>query len=402
MLDFAESLGFNMNSSDPILANQGILSLATQFASFGIKASARMIGAEIGGKMTKAERARTAVATLGLYGTAGYGVKELVQGGLESIGITLNDNDRQALENGVNGYILDSFFNSWDNEGDEAPTAIASAESLSPYSRGFLGIKPDNVLAAFTGRLSMGHLLESTPFYANFPQIALGTRFYEAFKLSCYLVGNMDAPPSEKTVRAAHEMFKVFPLYSNAFMAIVATNTGSAVDRNGQPLVPTSVGNTLARGLLGMKSRGEVQLTAANTAYQGPFQDINSPLALNGVVKQAADDTATWLIPMFRGVADGKISRREAMEYVEKHGDMLSVGLAPEQRALYIDRLVKKIDEDGITKEARFAEAMAKDLKAGKVDPVDVIEIIDKFDLDGEEVAKVRAMAERWIQQRGE
>ena len=60
------------------------------------------------------------------------------------------------------------------------------------------------------------------------------------------------------------------------------------------------------------------------------------------------------------------------------------------------------MDEDGITKEARFAEAMAKDLKAGKVDPVDVIEIIDKFDLDGEEVAKVRAMAERWIQQRGE
>lgn len=391
--DFAEALGFNMNASDPLFTNSGsLISSVSQFATFAIKSGFRALALEKNGRFTARERYGMALASLMSYGTAGYGANMAVQKGLEAIGVKLNEDDRQVLENGINGIIMDSVFTAAQDEG-EKDAQLASGRTMGPFSRGFWGITPDAVYNATQGRLQLGYLTENSPIQANFPAISLAGQVGDAVGIIGKMFGETDEPLSSKGAFAATQLLKTFPVYGNAFKGILAHNMGYAVDASGKPIVEASSGEAMARAIFGFPSRSEVNLNAAMSRLTGPFEGIDSPGGIIGTVEEAADATAGWLIPMI--TSEKGINRAEYDRLMEMHGHLMGAGLDPEQRRAYYDRLHERVMASDVSREQRFIERLYKE--KNKTPSRDIRDIIDDFDLDSDAAQNLRTLINSWI-----
>lgn len=377
---FAENLGLNMNSSDALLTQQGVIGLLTQFASHSIKMTGRVLGME--GQFTRTEKLRMGVAGLLTYGTAGYGANEVIDLILNQFEVDLEPDARQLVHEGFNGFILDTMFGLWDNDGDD--TRLAIGQNFGPASGMFMGVTPNLLGRILTGSASLGHAWEALPFNGDFAALGVGKAVGEALMLGYKISGETNAPLTEAGAMAAADFFESFPMYNQYIRGMAAYNMGMATDAQGNPVISATRGEGVARMLFGIRDKASVDFRSAQEAWYGMYSESG----VTGKAKEledAAKTTAGIAVRMMRRMSDGELTQQNILDFFTKHNDALVKGMHPNDQRTYLDRLYREIEKSGIMKSQTFTERMFEEAFRGN--PADVRDILRRFPVRGQEQA---------------
>jgi hypothetical protein len=221
----ARELALNMTRSGEFFYQEGFLSLMTQFHSFQHKALLAVLPKKLGGSqvLTRAEKARVAVAQLAMYGLDGLGLATLYNHGRDSLGFSVPE----AAEPFLDGFIYDFLFNKMIQEITGDDTDIKVTSSIAPGS----------------GILDSTGSIVSNLINMNLPEVFFGasgsvaSRINNSFRNVSYILDRPDLN-NEETLRASlKELGSITSGYNNYLKAQAALRLGHAVNSVGDPIL---------------------------------------------------------------------------------------------------------------------------------------------------------------------
>lgn len=362
----AEHLTGSLNRSDPLYSTDGAMSLWLQFMSHPIKMVGRLVRAGTGGKevgLSAAETRNVALAGLLSYGFAGYGITELVERMNAKNNWQLPDKVKLTLQEGLLGYTVNSMIRLADEDGDASKVMFSG--KYSPFSQA--GTLLTN--AKEIGKLLLGMRWDQLQdFVPNPAAFGFTGAMADAVHFYYRLAGGTSLSLSEDAKLSTMANFvRKFPITNNWLKYHMALNLGYKFDSRGRAIVEATKGEAIA-SLFGMKSYAEYAQQRANLELYGDYETVDGE-ALTNRIKEAARDTANWLLPTLTAMGNGEISSDDAAKLIEDHNITFSTGLEPVEYAAYRDELVKLVLNSQEVKSDRLVEQLAKKLSSGEIAP---------------------------------
>lgn len=360
----AEALTGNLNRADPLFPTQGLLSLALQFQSHSLKMANRIVGGVTGGRIggevgiSGSEQRNILLAALISWGVAGYGVNELVERLDTKNGWNLPDDVKLALNEGINGYLLNSAIRLADEDGEASKVMVASR--FSPFTQSGVLLTNATEIAKLAMTMNWDQLEGFLPAAAS---LGFTGRMLDASNFALSLAGVTELPPADRALIATGEFFRKFPLVSNSLQAHMAYNLGYKFDSRGQKVVEATKGEAIA-SLLGMQSYNQYAISQANTSIYGEYDPLSGE-ALSKELQAAANDTLAWMLPVLRRLGDGEIEWGYAAELVNSHNIAMRTGLDPGEWAYYRDLVARGVMRSDFIKSDKLSDTISSSILSG-------------------------------------
>ncbi len=223
----ARQLALSMTEAGSFGYQKGAFSLMTQFYSIQQKAFLAVLPKKLGGNkfFTAQEKLRIGLGQALMYGTAGFGLKEIYESRRDFMGIEPNPVVDKALKGGLADIVLNAAITS--ATGDD--TNLVFANDLAPAS-GTIKSAGELVLGIFSGGTDVAEL-------AFGPSYDAGGRLWRAGKITKDIMVAPDLSVPEQLTRAVNSSLSVFSGYNNYLKASAAKNLGFHVNNSGDPVV---------------------------------------------------------------------------------------------------------------------------------------------------------------------
>lgn len=311
---FAEDLSLNQNRSDVLAVQRGYLGLVTQFMSHQLKMTGRIIDqakaftpkgwnetGEAG--LTGIERRRMAAMAFLGYGTAGYGINELVFSAERAAGAQLPEDVRALVTQGLFGSAVESFFRLADTDGD--PTELAFSSSFSPVN--FVGPTVAGVggmLASLASLNPSKTWEEAAGLWEKLEPASFGlaTSISEIIKMGLIMSFNGHLFAGDRSQQARvllRKGLETFPMFNQIAQGVAIMEHGMVMSRSGNTVVEASLGEGIARSILGIRDRASEEVTLLNNALYDQAYGASETGRRNAVQEQAREDWDRYAAPFF-------------------------------------------------------------------------------------------------------
>jgi hypothetical protein len=226
---------------------KGWASLATQFLSIQHKTLLTMLGQN--NAFTRKEARNIAISQLAMFGTAGWGMHELVRDSAAYLGVQMNPEVLDAITGGASEVII--------NQGlqaiyDDEDTRVSSSSSLAPAS---------GIFTSAYDIIEKGLTEPSSEVFFGPTTSAMG-RFKDVFdnaRTIIYLHGNEEDPDMIKklTTKQLGNVLSLTSQYNNYLQREFVKNTGYFRTKFNDPTVKATLGEALAKMAFGFPSHEE-------------------------------------------------------------------------------------------------------------------------------------------------
>jgi hypothetical protein len=198
------------------------------------------------------------------------------------------------------------------------------------------------------------------------PAFSLGAGLWDAVKFGSNLMGATGIEAEDKAMMAASKFAQSFSVYNNAFKAHMGMNIMANVDGRGNPITEAAKGELLARGLIGIKPRDEVDYVRQVEMMKGQYAKMDNTDLSKEITENAKNYAQKFLIPMLNQMGD-KLTPAQIEENIEGHNALIAIGLNRAQAQQYFDVIRKEIDRSGVVKSEKFMESLMEDIVGGRV-----------------------------------
>lgn len=360
----AENLTLNQNRADKLPFSEGALGIITQFSSFPLKMSGRLLALE--SAFTKKQAAGMAALTALAYGTQGIGAGEVsdividgiseIVGGEQAVTEEIKDAVRYASATAA----LNELFSAA-TDGKEVDLDL---KSISPMSGGVFGITPDTVLKLFDGSSTLGETAVNMVEGALKPAaLSLAMNSYKAAKFGYIMSGNTALDTDEKILAATSKAATVFPVLSNGFRGWLAYDMGMKVDTNGRPALEISKGEAMALLLLGVPTAAEDDLRIAKDLMYSSREDLGSGkmMEVENYGKEFARDV---VIPLVNDFIGQKRTMDEVIEIIDGFNGLVKYKSEYDQDK-WKNAVFKEVEKSMVTSSDSFRDALFRSIRNG-------------------------------------
>jgi len=239
----ARQLALSMTEAGSFGYQKGAFSLMTQFYSIQQKAFLAVLPQKLGGNkfFTAQEKLRIGLGQTLMYGTAGFGLKEIYEKSRDFMGVEPNPIVDKAIKGGLADIVLNASITA--ATGDD--TNLVFANDLAPAS-GTIKSAGELVLGIFSGGTDVAEL-------AFGPSYDAGGRLWRAGKITKDIMVAPDLSIPEQLTRAVNSSLSVLSGYNNYLKASAAKNLGFHVNNSGDPVVKASWSESIGQ-MFGFRS----------------------------------------------------------------------------------------------------------------------------------------------------
>ena len=252
------AITLNMNAAGTLQTQRGLMGLMFQFMSHTSKAIQVVLPGKLGDKsFSKAEKFRILLSQLALYGSGGYALTGPINDLRDELGIEWSPEVNRAIEEGITGNLMNAMFHMADAETED--TSLSFSDSFGPFSGGLTA----NPVWKVASAVSDAALTGSADWMAILPPAMSSIRQVgETAKTVNFILGGLDLPEEEsKALLVLEQALTVSGGYDNFLQARMASRMGEFVSRAGNAQVRATGGEILAKGLVGIRSKKQVQLS---------------------------------------------------------------------------------------------------------------------------------------------
>lgn len=319
-----EALGLQMNRTDPLPSQNGMLGAATQFMGYHIKAAGRVM--MLDHNWTPTERASMAMWTMATYGLDGLKMGALIEAWEAKEQVSLPDNVKELIKQGVAGTLFntaigmatqsDVEMKQWGDGLMEGKRTL----HLADYSGGigpFNFVGPDiNVLTKW-----LGFHVSSAQDHAFMPAVlGMAGAIKDIATFGWLIGGSTDLPYDLKGQAMMIDAARKFPLSTDIIKAHAISRNGFSVDNKGNPVLKAT-SNEVISSLLGFQTYEEEQVRNAQARLLGTYHEVDSD-ALTGALRDQADKNAPMLAEALHNLGDGTQTAYQVAEILQQHAMM--------------------------------------------------------------------------------
>lgn len=332
-----EAFTLNMNRTDPMPTQNGMLGVITQFAGYHLKAMSRMLCLD--GNWTPKERAGMALITLGSYGADGLRVGAALDMLEGQLGHPLDPRVRELIHQGVYGTLYNTVISAAtqpDKElahwGEGAPRSMVDfSGSIAPYS--FAGPDVQTLGNIFHLGVNMAQT-EEHPYVPAAFQL-FGTAG-DVVKFGRLIGGQTDLPLTDKVKATAVDALRHFPLTSNILKAAAIANQGVSIDSRGNPIAHAT-NNEMIAALSGFTASDTESMRTAQAALHGQYAAVDRN-GLQDALRTQATQNGAILVEAMNNIGQGKTAE-QLTELMRDHTNLMTTLLSPSDKRDYFKYL---------------------------------------------------------------
>jgi hypothetical protein len=330
---YARQISGNMDIHGRSRYQRGILGVPFQFMAHTVKMTQLMMPDTkftqglVNTAISKADRRRIAAGQAILFGSAGFGINDVIdtviQKAEEASGITLEDDTKRSLQQGMLGMGFNYMLQAVDDPEGRASNINISGV-MGPLSGLFAGVRPgedrpttpwNKVLSA----LNKGFRGQNV----DFMDLILGPS--GSILRTTFLDGNgnsilsrmgqihgMDSIGPSEVVKQVDNILSWIGQYDYATQARLAQRVGYHLDRSGNRVTDAARGEMVARMLFGLRSNPELDVQDEYAKLNGRMVLAKEPSG--NEVKRAARTAAKIFKTQFLRWEEGEIGDHEFYE----------------------------------------------------------------------------------------
>lgn len=360
----AENLTLNQNRADKLPFSDGALGVITQFSSFPLKMSGRLLALE--STFSKKQAAGMAALTVLSYGTQGIGAGELSDIVIDGISEIVGGSDKvtEDIKDAVRYASATALMNELFSAATDGKDVDLDLKSISPMSGGVFGITPDTLVKLYDGSSTLGETAVNMIEGALKPAaLSLAMNSYKAAKFGYIVAGNTALDTDEKILAATSKAATVFPVLSNGFRGWLAYDMGMKVDTNGRPALEISKGEAMALLLLGVPTASEDDLRIAKDLMYSSREDLGSGKMME-VENHGKEFARSVIVPLMNDFIGEKRSLDEVIEIIDGFNGLVKYKSEYDQDK-WRNAVFKEVEKAQVTSSDSFRDALFRSIRSG-------------------------------------